>query len=233
MDPFDLNSLKDLAKKFNEKPKDTENSASEEEEFVEPEEKTVQAELPQITQLEEYNEFPKLDKFKTYNERIIRKVSKEAPQRQTQIKPSNCDLLITLCDTELLEPSRSQVMRTVYLKKSHAVFSGLDNCDSLSFTQDQIGSFIVTISKGHSQEQINLGCIVKFEFQREDFSNLILSSRDIDGDIAVVGASCMIEFRLSDNSLQETQVADIKKLSQTHGQIQKENEAASSFNWTL
>ncbi|MCM8531689.1 MAG: hypothetical protein NE330_11050 [Lentisphaeraceae bacterium] len=233
MNPFDLNSLKDLAKKFNEKPEESDDLKSEDEVFTEPEEEFIPAEPPQITQLEEYNEFPKLDKFKTYNERIIRKISKEAPERQTQIQPQNCKTLITLCDTELLEPSRQKVMRTVYLKKSHAVFSELYDCDSLSFTQDQIGSFIVTVCKGKTEEQINLGCIVKFEFQREDFSNLILSSRDIDGDIAVVGASCPIEFRLSDNSHQESEVADIKKLSQTHGQIQKENEAASNFNWTL
>ena len=186
-------------------------------------EKLPEPELPlleQKSELDEYHEFPRLEKFKTYELFDVKKPSKPIPARETVLNCSNCDVVIHLKDSELYESAGGNSLRPLFLKNSHAFFEGLDSCDSMTFRQDQLGNFLLTVVVSEVSETINLGCIVKFEFFRPEYSNLVLSAREIDGDIAVVGASCNIEFLVDQKSRQqEPEAASIKRLNSSKDKI--------------
>ena len=67
-----------------------------------------------------------------------------------------------------------------------------------------------------------------------EYSNLILSSREIDGDIAVVGAACNVEFLVELKSRQQdSEAAGIKRLNTSKDKVQDENKRAGEFTWNI
>ena len=182
--------------------------------------------------LEDYNEFPRLGKYKTYEIDDVKKPSKPIPERNTIIKCAKSEVVINLKDCELYESAGNNSLHPIFLKNSYAVFEGLESCELMKFIQDELGNYILTVEAKGESETVNLGCIVKFEFCRPEFSSLVISSREIDGDIAVIGAPCSIEFLVgnsSDNSNDDE--VGIKRLNSTKNKILHQNKEAVNFQW--
>ena len=236
-DQFEVNSLKQLARQFTtadensqpkkKKPKNTKPVKS----------KAPEPDLPLIEQkseLDEYHEFPRLEKFKTYEFGDVKKPTKSIPVRETVLNCTNCDVTIHLKDCELYESTGGNNLRPIFLKNSHAFFEGLQTCDSMTFMQDQLGNFLLTVVALEGSETINLGCIVKFEFYRPAYSNLTISAREIDGDIAVVGTACSIEFLVEQKCRQQdAEAAGIKRLNTSKNKVHDENKRAGEFTWNI
>lgn len=213
-----VDSLRTLARQFNPAHKEGKETAL----------------ITQQDNLEDYNEFPRLEKYKTYELEDVKKTSKPIPERNTVINCTKSELTVNLKDCELYESAGSNSLHPIFLKNSHAVFEGLDSCELMKFVQDHLGNYILTIDTIGETETLNLGCIVKFEFCRPEFSSLVISSREIDGDIAVIGAPCKIEFlvgRRGDNSNDDE--AGIKRLNSTKNKVVHQNKEAGNFQWNI
>ena len=154
----------------------------------------TQQELDDAEEFEEYIEFPRLEKFKTYRSEDIRPRHKNIPPRKTEITFKNCDVKVALADVQFFEsvPLHSDLQPFV-LKNSHATFSDLDSCDKIIFCLDDIGNTVLLVEKDDQREEINLGSIVRFEFCRPQISSLVVNSGDVKGDVAVLGAPCHIQ----------------------------------------
>ena len=236
-DSFDLESLKEMAQQLRPQSEESPNHEQHANDFERS--SPIVYSLPALEQNddlddEEYHEFPRLEKFKTYDVGVIKKPGKPIPIRETVLKCNHSDVVIHLQDTELYESTASGMnIKPIMLKNSYAIFEGLESSDSLTFTQDSLGNYLMVVVSGEDKEEVGLGCIVKFEFVRPNFTNLTLSSRDIDGEIAVVGASCSIEFLEEHKSrTQETEAASIRRLNSTH-KVSNENKEAGKFTWTI
>lgn len=236
-EPYDIDSLKQLAQQFTTADKESHPNKRKPSKKKSTPKKSFKTELPMIGQkseLDEYHEFPRLEKYKTYEFIDVKKPTKSIPARDTVLSSSNSDVVIHLKDCELYESAGGNNLRPIFLKNSHAFFEGLQSCESLTFMQDQLGNFLLTVKTAETSETINLGCIVKFEFHRPEYSNLILSSREIDGDIAVVGAACNVEFLVELKSRQQdSEAAGIKRLNTSKDKVQDENKRAGEFTWNI
>jgi hypothetical protein len=234
---FTIESLKGLAKQLIDEPPvavPQENEPNEEEknEYLPAVIPVEEAEEEKI--FEEYNEFPRLDKFKTYSLTDIKTPQKTvSPKIGTPLKSHCSKLTINLLDSDLYEASPfSRELKPFKLKKSYAVFEQLESCDRLLFVQDELGGYEVEVHKGSSKDRLKLGCILKFEFKRPGFNSLIVSAHDIDGRTAVIGAGCAIEFDeiLVENNyperaeLQKVSIAELNRMNK---------EAAGNIDWPL
>ena len=151
----------------------------------------TQQELDEAEEFEEYIEFPRLEKFKTYRSEDIRPRHKNIPPRKTEITFKNCDVKVALADVQFFEsvPLHSDLQPFV-LKNSHATFSDLDSCDKIIFCLDDIGNTVLLVEKDDQREEINLGCIVRFEFCRPQISSLVVNSGDVKGDVKRTSRLC-------------------------------------------
>ena len=244
----DISSLKKLAERLataknsseaNNEELPADNSDGNDEELSLPSEANepqVLASSPPVEEenLEDYNEFPRLEKFKTYEMADVKGVSKAIPARDTVLKCTKSEIVIFLKNSEVYEAAGKMNFKALFLQKSHAVLEGLHTCEALTFTQDQLGNYVLTVNSCKGSEVIKLGCIVKFEFVRPGHANLLLSIRDIDSNISVVGAPCSIEFQTDgQTNAQEAIEASVQHLGLRKDKILTENREAGNFNWNI
>ncbi|NQZ56903.1 MAG: hypothetical protein HRT88_05455 [Lentisphaeraceae bacterium] len=216
-----FNSLRSMAKHFRQQ-----GALVSKETAKDKDEKEARSSLPALSELsegrraeldefEEYIEFPRLDKFKTYKPADIRPRLKSVPARNTQIECEVCDLKIELKNVQFYEsvPLYADLQPFV-LKNSHAVFYDLKTCDKMIFYLDQIGNTVLLVEKDNKRNEINLGCIVRFEFDRPGIPSLLVNSSDVKGDVAVLGAPCEIQFlqREDEEGKQPAEKADLLEL---------------------
>ena len=180
---------------------------------------------------EEYIEFPVLKKHKTYNIDVLKPKKRSVPQRVTVLESKICDVKITLKDTELYEQTAiRKELQPFVLKNSHAIFEKLDTVDEVIFNLDQLGNSHMKISVGEESESLDLGCIIRYELTREGANSLIVSSRDIDADVEVLGGPCKIEFYLPEGGKKEEK-AVLRKLAEDNELGRLNEEAGRSIKW--
>lgn len=223
---LNINSLKEMAsllqnKTKREQPKPEEQKSNVEEEVLllpEPEE-------------EEYIEFPVLKKHKTYNIDVLKPKKRSVPQRVTVLESGISEVKISLKDTELYEQTATRKeLQPFVLKNSHAVFEKLETVDEVIFNLDQLGNCHMRITVGDKQESLELGCIIRYELTRENANSLIVSSRDIDADVEVLGGPCKIEFYLPEGGRKE-EPAVLRRLTQDDELGRLNEEAGRSIKW--
>ena len=227
-----MDSLKEMASLLQKKSADEEeakNSPAPEEAPQESEEQEIKA-IEEIEE-EEYIEFPVLKKHKTYNIDVLKPNKRSIPKRTTVLESKLTDIKISLKDIEVFEQvAIRKELQPFVLKNSHAIFENLENADEVIFNIDIMGNSHMKITKGGEKESLELGCIVRYELTREGANSLIVSSRDIDADVEVLGGPCKIEFYLpEDHKKQEKAV--LRKLAEDDELGRLNEEAGHSIKW--
>jgi ASC-1-like (ASCH) protein len=184
---------------------------------------------------EEILDFPVLKKHKTYSVGVIKPQLRQFPAREKVIKSKISPLVIKLKDYEVFEAVVTQrELQPFVLKNSHAVIEGLDSCDKVTFKMDSLGNSVATVEASSKKEKLTLGCIIRYEMARTNAPALIVSSRDLEGDAAVIGGPCEIEFLVEDKSSPKYEKASLKSISEADGRVEKMNqEAGHSISWIL
>ncbi|MCM8541289.1 MAG: hypothetical protein NE328_13530 [Lentisphaeraceae bacterium] len=180
---------------------------------------------------EEYIEFPVLKKHKTYNIDVLKPNKRSIPKRITVIESKLTDIKISLKDIEVYEQvAIRKELQPFVLKNSHVIIENLEHADEVIFNIDLMGNSHMRISKGSEKESLELGCIVRYELTREGANSLIVSSRDIDADVEVLGGPCKIEFYLPE-SHQNQEKAVLRKLVEDDELSRLNEEAGHSIKW--
>jgi hypothetical protein len=184
---------------------------------------------------EEILDFPVLKKHKTYSVGVIKPRIRQIPTREKIIESKISPLVIKLKDYEVFESVVTQrELQPFVLKNSHAVIEGLDSCDKVTFEMDSLGNSVATVEASAKNEKLTLGCIIRYEMVRANAPALIVSSRDLEGDAAVIGGPCEIEFLVEDKSSPKYEKASLKSISEAGGRVEKMNqEAGHSISWIL
>ena len=232
---LDMNSLKQMASLLQSKSKRDEDRKEKTRppvaDDVPEEENTELAVQGEEYEEEEYIEFPVLKKHKTYSVDVLKPHKRSIPQRVTVLKSTISDIEISLQDTEVYEQTTiRKELQPFVLKNSHAIFKNFDSVDEVIFNIDLIGNSHMRIKKGDQKESLELGCIVRYELTREGANSLIVSSRDIDADVEVLGGPCKIEFYLPEGDKKEEKA--VLRRIQVDDQLSRLNEEAGrSINW--
>ena len=184
------------------------------------------------TDEEDYIEFPTLEKHKTYSKKIIKPQKNEAPRRITVIKSKISKMRIFLHDTEVFEQvSFRKEMQPFVLKNSHAVCKNMEDIDLAVFDLDRMGNSFLNLEKKGKKECLELGCIIKYEISRPESTSLLVTARDLDASVEVIGGPCKIEFHLEDAPESKTEKAQLRKLEAGSKVSRVNAEAGSSINW--
>ena len=167
----------------------------------------------QKDQFDEYIEFPRLENLKSYRPEDIRPRQNNTPERKKCLEFELCEVKVELKDVQRLESiAMHHEMHPFLLKNAHAVFSGLESCDKLDIFLDELGNTNLLLQKGNKCEEMKLGCIVQYEFIRPGCRTLAVNSRDINGDVAVLGAPCEIQFLELEDEHSHSEAADLLSL---------------------
>ncbi|MCM8527495.1 MAG: hypothetical protein NE327_13320, partial [Lentisphaeraceae bacterium] len=172
-----------------------------------------------------------LKKHKTYNIDVLKPNKRAIPERITVLESKLTDIKISLKDTEVYEQvAIRKELQPFVLKNSHAIFENLEDADEVIFNIDLMGNSHMKITKGSEKESLELGCIVRYELTREGANSLIVSSRDIDADVEVLGGPCKIEFYLPE-SHKKQEKAVLRKLVEDEELSRLNEEAGHSIKW--
>ena len=231
---LDMNSLKEMASLLQEKTKrelDEASSPNAVENEAQSEEEENDIPLLPEPEEEEYIEFPVLKKHKTYNIDVLKPKKRQVPQRITVLESQISKVKISLKDTEVYEQTTiRKELQPFILKNSHAIFEKLETVDEVQFNLDHLGNCHMKITAGDKKESLDLGCIIRYELTREGANSLIVSSRDVDADVEVLGGPCKIEFYLPEGGKKEEK-AILRKLQEDDELGRLNEEAGRSIKW--
>lgn len=229
---LNMSSLKEMASLLQKKSADEEKKRKSQDQEA-PEPKEVEEVLAIEEFEEEYIEFPVLKKHKTYNIDVLKPNKRTIPKRITVIESKLTDIKISLKDIEVFEQvAIRKELQPFVLKNSHAIFENLENADEVIFNIDIMGNSHMKITKGSEKESLELGCIVRYELTREAANSLIVSSRDIDADVEVLGGPCKIEFYLPE-AHKKQEKAVLRKLAEDDELSRLNEEAGHSIKWLV
>ena len=174
---------------------------------------------------------------KLYDSKTLRKRTKTGSGQFKLITFQNSSLIIEFQDVKspFEAISGSLQNRPQNIKNGHAIFHRISENDDLTLSLTNFGQCSIKILNKGEEEELNLGCVFKFEFKHDDYKSLVVRQEDITDDMQVIGGVGQITFLTAKKSqeLQEEnlRLKRIKEEEQRHEVAVENIEATSPVNW--
>lgn len=174
---------------------------------------------------------------KLYDSKTLRKRPKTGSGQFKLITFQNSSVIIEFQDVKspFASISGSLQNRPQNIKNGHAIFHRISEDDDITLSLTDFGQCSIKIINKEQEEELQLGCVFKFEFKHDEHKSLVVRQEDITDDMQVIGGLGSITFLTAKKSqeLQEEnlRLKRIREEEQRHEVAVENIEATSPVNW--